>query len=195
MSILSDHSAISKEPRPSSSPLAIFSLLLANLLPLASVWRGEADVFFLMLLYWFESLVIGFFTVLKMMKTGGSSFDVPFFMMHYGLFMFVHLIFLCVFFFSWPIALLSLFVVAASLFVSHLISYYSNFILNGEFKSISSDDLFWRPYPRIIVMHLVVIFGGMIALSTGESKNALALLIILKTLADLAVHIFQHRKA
>lgn len=191
--------------RAASNLYALTSLVLANLIPLYGVFVADWNVFTLMLLYWLESAVIGVFTIKKMSRSEGSigetpsfgakGFFIPFFMMHYGLFMFVHLVFLLAFFFSPQASLGSIALGLASLTLSHFISYQTNFIHNLEYKKITAERLFVAPYPRIIVMHLTIIIGGAIALSSGQAQWALGLMVALKLTADLASHLWEHRKS
>lgn len=44
------------------------------------------------------------------------------------------------------------------------------------------------PYPRIVVMHLTIIVGGMLAMALGAPVYALVVLLGAKTLVDLAAH-------
>jgi hypothetical protein len=194
-----------------SNVYAISSLLAANLVPLIGVWYWGWNVFALMLLYWLESAIIGFFTIWKMktaqgnptvMAAAGTSalaatklFFIPFFMLHYGLFMFVHLIFVLVFFFTPAVSVGQIAISFVSLFLSHFVSYQTNFINAGEYRTTSPEQLFMRPYPRIIVMHLTIILGGILATSTGQSELALTLMIALKVIADLGSHTFEHYTA
>ena len=190
---------------------SITSLLIANLLPLYGVIFWGWNVFFLMLLYWLESLIIGFFNFIKINRAEGkalskldlkvngqplkdaSAFSLSaFFLLHYGLFMFVHLIFILVFFFSKEINLLGLFSAFVSLCLSHFISYQGHFIGNREYERVSADDLFMKPYPRIIIMHLTILLGGALAFSTGQSTLALGIMVFLKILADLGLHTWSH---
>ena len=180
-----------------------------------------------MFLYWLESAIIGVFTVLKMLRTEGNLvsnesikmtingetvkapqanpfsaklFYVPFFTIHYGLFMIVHLVFLLAFFGSTLFTLNSsgsldfggVLVGFLSLVFSHAMSYRINFIGKGEYKVLNASQLMMSPYPRIIVMYLTVLFGGFFAMFSGQSVTALALLVILKTAVDIASHSFEH---
>jgi hypothetical protein len=177
-----------------SNTAALFSLVVANLLPLYGVWFLNWNVFSIILLYWLESAIIGGFTLLKIKKTRGDEklFYIPFFMVHFGLFMFVHLIFLLVFFFSRDVSAGGLFLTFLSLCFSHYVSYQLNFIQKKEYEKLSAGTLFVRPYPRIIVMHLTVILGGFLVLSTGGARWALTLMVLFKIVADVASHLWEH---
>ncbi len=45
-----------------------------------------------------------------------------------------------------------------------------------------------RPYGRIIVLHIAIIFGGFLTMALGDPTWMLVILILLKTLVDLAMH-------
>lgn len=71
---------------------AQLALVLANLIPLFGVLYLDWDVGSIVVLYWLENLVIGGYTILKMLITGksGALFNVLFFIVHYGGFCAVH---------------------------------------------------------------------------------------------------------
>ena len=72
------------------------ALIAANLIPLAGVLIAGWDIAEIMLLFWGESAIVGYYNLLKMGKVGGWSllFYGPFFVGHYGAFMVVHLLFI-----------------------------------------------------------------------------------------------------
>ncbi|TXS95534.1 hypothetical protein FV139_06530 [Parahaliea maris] len=71
-------------------------LVLVNLLPIYGVLALDWDVGSLMVLYWSENLVLGFYTLLKMLITSpiGGLFSGLFFSIHYGGFCAVHGLFI-----------------------------------------------------------------------------------------------------
>jgi hypothetical protein len=85
-------------------------IILVNLMPLTGLVFFGWSVFQILILYWMESLIIGIFNIFKMLSSGliGSDgkfsifgtvlgvFLSAFFTVHYGGFMFGHLIFLMV---------------------------------------------------------------------------------------------------
>lgn len=186
-----------------STSYAIASLLLANLIPLYGVMFQGWNVFSLILVYWLESAVIGYFTIQKMKKAEGDglltsqmekAMLIPFFCIHYGAFMFVHLTFLLIFFFNPSVHIWGVLISFLSLCLSHAVSYYTNFIGQNEYKHVNVDSLFWQPYPRIIVMHLTVILGGILVMGFGQSTLAFTIMIGLKITADLFAHLREHRQ-
>lgn len=86
-----------------------WSLIIANLIPVIGVWLLKWSAKEVFLVYCFETIIIGFFTLLKMLitglivkkdaweTTGGSSTKQPFwffmlfFLLHYGLFVSVQM--------------------------------------------------------------------------------------------------------
>jgi len=78
--------------------LPLLALVAANLLPIYGVVAFGWDAFHIVLLYWAENLVIGFYNVLKIacarveppIANAGKLFLIPFFIVHYGGFAAVH---------------------------------------------------------------------------------------------------------
>jgi hypothetical protein len=76
----------------------VISLLIANAMPVWGVLFLGWDAFYIVLLYWTENLIIGFYNVLKMAFAAvpypaanlGKLFLIPFFIIHYGGFTAVH---------------------------------------------------------------------------------------------------------
>lgn len=71
------------------------ALVLANLVPLAGVLLFGWDALALLLLYWLENLVIGAYTLLRMVRAEGFKGLGPgaFFLFHYGFFCAIHGVF------------------------------------------------------------------------------------------------------
>lgn len=85
---------------------SVIALLLANLVPAIGVLALGWEVFPLLFLFWSENVIVGVFNVLKMLTANpespltwaGKLFLIPFFCVHYGMFTFVHGIFVVGFF-------------------------------------------------------------------------------------------------
>ncbi len=201
---------------PAPKPLALTSpsalaLLAANLVPLAGVLLGQLTLGEVMVLFWSESAIIGFYTALKMAVAGkwAALFAVPFFVGHFGGFMAVHFMFVYGFFLDGfagggpepgaRAALTGLFLplwpALAALFVSHGVSFAVNFLGQREYAGATVQNLMAAPYKRIVVMHLTIIFGGWLAMLLKTPAPALALLIVLKIAADLRAHTREHAGA
>jgi hypothetical protein len=74
------------------SSITLAALIFANLVPLFGVLRLDWDVGSIVVLYWAENLVIGFYTVIKLLLAAGAKglFHVLFFIVHYGGFCGIH---------------------------------------------------------------------------------------------------------
>lgn len=145
-------------------------------------------------------------------------FMVPFFTVHYGMFCLVHGVFVFALFgresgtitpppghrgglFSGvfgaidevvtPEVLLCL----VGLIISHGYSFLANYLGKGEYKTTPLPALMMRPYPRIVVIHIAILFGAFISMSFGSPIGIMLLLIALKTILDLILHEREHRKA
>ncbi len=160
------------------------------------------------MLYWAESATIAFYTALKMAVVGKALaiVSIPFFFAHFGGFMAMHFLFIYMLFIrgiaaTGPephvlVALRSTFeplwVPLVALFISHGVSYQTNFLGRREYATTTMNALMKAPYNRIIVMHLTLIFGGWIIMGLGSTVGALALLIVIKTFVDFAAHRKEH---
>ncbi len=80
--------------------------------------------------------------------------------------------------------------------ITHLIALVQQFILPGEYRHITLQQLFVQPWVRIITQQFVVIVGGFVFFKTGNSFVAVAaLLVIVKTVVDVFVVQSMERKA
>jgi len=85
---------------------SLVALVIANALPLAGVLFLGWTVFPLVFLYWLENLVVGGFNVAKLLLAQprqpaywlGKAFLVPFFLVHFGGFTYIHGVLVVAFF-------------------------------------------------------------------------------------------------
>ncbi|MCL6088951.1 MAG: DUF6498-containing protein [Candidatus Marsarchaeota archaeon] len=188
---------------------SILILLIANLALLSAGMSGQWDMSQYLLIYWCESAIIGFFTLLKLwlsrakkpmpfqVRAGGTTKDIDgasaagrlalmgFFSLHFGLFMFVHLVFLLAFLGASLDVLPAVLWGAAVLFASHALSFFFHFLRGGERESMPAEQIFFSPYPRVIFMHLVVIGGALLSFWPP-------LVVLVKICADLWGHWMSH---
>jgi hypothetical protein len=202
-------------------PIAALFLIAVNMIPLFGVLFFGWSLFSIMLLYWIENGIIGFFNIFKIAlarapSSGGPGFTINerpispsnkelrivFFILHYGVFWTVHGVFVFVFFgltsssglFS-GIGLRGFAIAAGALFLSHGVSFLVNFLGKEEYLTVSPDQQMTEPYSRVVVLHVTILVGGFFADSLGAPLAALVLLILLKTAIDLLAHLREHRKA
>jgi hypothetical protein len=198
------------KPLPLTSASAL-ALIAANLIPLAGVVAGRWGLGEVMVLFWSESAIIGFYTLLRMAVVGkwAALFAGPYFVVHFGAFMVAHFAFVYTFFVRgfaqsgpepgarealtalygplWP--------ALAALFASHAVSFAFNFLGQREYAHTTLEALTTAPYKRIFLMHITIIFGGGIAIAFGTPTPVLALLILLKIWTDLRAHTREHGAA
>jgi uncharacterized membrane protein len=127
-------------------------------------------------------------------------------MVHYGVFHIGYAVFLTVFssgfipFFSkftegTPIDFTGILLMGAIFLVGHAYSYYYNFILRNE-REVDGKGLsriFSYPYVRIIPMHVTIILGAGFILKLGGGLAVLIFFLAIKTLADLGMHVREHK--
>ena len=188
-----------------SSLYLVLSNLATIVLAVVDGW-SLSDV---MWIYWGQSVVIGFFNWRRMLhlrrfSTAGMTFnDAPvaetrsgkiqvatFFAVHYGFFHFIYFFFLVAE--RSPMSGLGLAGIAACIavfIVNHRFSFRHNLERDLARKPNIGTMMFF-PYARIIPMHLTIIFGNSVA---GGSTGTLVLFLGLKTLADLVMHMIEHR--
>ena len=156
------------------------------------------------------------------MTVNGRSVDptpsalAGFFVLHYGIFWVVHGVF---------VAVLPLFAATASLgeafgeapasgpqlgyggfdpvhivlgtiglTASHLLSYWFNYIGGQEYRFTDPATQTMRPYGRVVFMHIIVIVGAWFVIGR-DATPLVAFMVLLKTTIDLALHIWEHRRA
>ena len=81
-----------------------------------------------------------------------------------------------------------------ALLVSHGISFSRNYLLGEEYKLTSPQAEMARPYTRIVVLHVSIIFGMFLILMLGSPMFLVMLFVIFKTILDATVHSYSHRK-
>lgn len=187
--------------------LSIGLLVLANLIPVVGVLLWDWDVFFLLLLFWCENVIIGIFGIAKIAVSGGGLFMPLFFCVHYGGFMFGHLMVLFGLFAEsstladsvvepeqlWELLALPAYSVPVlALFVSHGWSFVNNFLLSGERHSVAPMQAMGMPYKRMVVTHVALIAGGFVLTTSNEPMFGLLLLLAMKISLDVMFHRKEH---
>lgn len=76
----------------------------------------------------------------------------------------------------------------AALVVSHLVSFRINYIGRDEYRHVNIALLMMRPYGRIFVTHLFIIFGGFVLMALKSPAAAMALFVALKIGIDFHLH-------
>jgi len=179
-------------------------LIIANLLPLYGVLAWDWPVFHLMALYWAENVVAGVFTLLRMLVANPVA-SVPlgaFFCVHYGMFCFVHGVFVYALFSGDTTQGLgvdalvrtllttpTLLAASALMVASHGWSFVAH-ALTAPREAARADltRIMMRPYGRMVILHVTILAGGFFVLSMGSPALVLVPLILFKIVVDLVLH-------
>jgi hypothetical protein len=198
-------------------------IVAANAIPVAGVLFFGWQALPLLVFYWIENVVIGAFNVVKIFIAGvtkdavqriASFFLVPFFILHYGLFCFVHGIFVFAMF------------AMSDAFHAGVEPTTESFDLTGRVTGMLWADselmwsaiallivqagsfaIFWlggrrwretdvirqmfEPYGRIVVMHLTIFIATIPVLVLGQPMLAVLVLALLKSGLELGLKQFQ----
>jgi hypothetical protein len=168
----------------------------------------------LILLYWLENVIVGVRNVLSMwasaIANGGmmlpaAAFFSVFFTFHYGIFCLVHGMFVISFFgeaeggafvgdsmFDLAGAVRGLFATNMNLAIGFAsivlwqIVQFILFLVRGEAKRTNPLELMGAPYPRIIVLHVAIIFGGFLLMALDVPAGGYVVLALAKMAYDIA---------
>jgi hypothetical protein len=204
--------------RPLSWPVT--TAIALNLVPVIGVLFWGWSAFALIFLYWLENLVVGVRTLASMVATAvvgggmnwlGALFFGAFFTLHYGLFCFGHGVFVMALFGANTMmgdSILDLAGAAGALFAeqSNLAIGFASivgwqvvqFVLwlrRGEARTSNILELMGAPYPRIITLHVAIIFGGFLLMLLNQPVWGLVVLTLAKMAYDVADAAKQTRPA
>lgn len=84
---------------------------------------------------------------------------------------------------GWPLVL-----AIVLLFVGHLYSFVTNTCIRGEYRDTTVKQAMNAPYPRVLAMHFIVLFGAFVLHYTSLPQTVVAVLIPAKICADLTMH-------
>lgn len=223
--------AVTARPAPPPDWSAIAVLVAANLVLVVGVaswgWRVQEVVF----LYWMENLVIGAWNVLRILcavpaglglmarqgigpsATGlffAKLFSAAFFVLHFGLFCYVHGEFLAAmidlsngvrmpgFYPLGPVLAATLrdphsLAAIAALAVSHGYSFFRNYLGRGEYRNVEMAALMKRPYQRIVVTHLFIMAGAAAMFALQSPLAVIIVFVVVKIAVDVYSHLSEHR--
>ena len=194
---------------------SLILLVAANLLPLAGVFLWDWDVFFLLLLFWCENVIIGLFGIARLVVAASNDtlreglFLPLFFMVHYGGFMFGHFMVLFGMYsgnFEQPgnptqpedyyrLILDNLnWVAVVALFISHGWSFIENYMGRSEYERLLPMQAMGLPYKRMFITHIALILGGFFLIKNGQPLVGLIILVLMKIALDIVFHQKEHRK-
>ena len=191
--------------RARASDSTNWSLVAANAVSIVIALVSGWTVVDLMLVYWLQSVLIGFAYCARMLslerfstegfKINNQSVEpthatkvktAMFFLVHYGIFHAVYMVFIASEAPKGEFADPRLWACAAPFALSQVHAFFRQRELDRA-TTPNIGTLMFTPYLRILPMHLTIIFGAM-SLSTGS----LVLFGALKTVADVLMHHVEH---
>lgn len=184
-------------------------LLGANLITIVLALHEGWDLQELMLVYWGQSVIIGYYNfrrILDLNRFSTENFKMngvrppetektkrqtaTFFALHYGGFHAGYLVFLLSegqgFQGSW----LMLFICAVGFYLNHRYSYF-HYREQDQNRTPNIGTIMFFPYARVVPMHITIATGNAIGPTTTSS---LLLFLVLKTAADVVMHLIEHSR-
>lgn len=161
--------------------LSWWFLLFANLFTIFLATIEKWHILEVMFIYWFQSVIIGFFNFIKMRSKISVAF---FFLCHYGGFHFVYFIFLI----SGLFGSFSQIITNAQLislnigvfFASSMFTFFYDREWNSRNQSIVKVMI--SPYGRIVPMHLTILLNAFLG------QSAIFFFLALKTVVDAIMY-------
>lgn len=176
-----------------SNPSVLF-LIVGNLYCIWYYQKYPEDFATIVWIYWFQSIIIGFFNFLELLTAKNTSGDITgvnnsskkitkgcaawFFLFHYGTFHLVYFVFLLVDFDSTSVKKLVLLLGIATFFLESMIGFIRHKAIEKTEK-VNIGLLFFLPYLRIIPMHLMILLPKFFGMEPS------LLFLVLKMGADL----------
>jgi hypothetical protein len=193
---------------------SVLVLIAANLVPVYGVLFLDWSLLAVILLFWAENVVVGAYNVLRMLTAmprdaetwNAKALLVPFFMVHYGFFAYVHGSLIIHLFgreagvaapsgvgtFLHVVRECRLEYAIAALAFSHGFSFVRNYIGKGEIRRMHPAILMFLPYGRVAVLHVGLLAGAFAVELLGEPIVALLGLVVLKIGFDVVAHTLEH---
>lgn len=181
-----------------------------NLIPVVGVLFWGWSAFALIILYWLENLIVGVRTLASMLAhaavTGGATWPAAiglgaFFTIHYGIFCFGHGVFVMALFggsfygdsiIDLSGAVRQVFATQSNLIfgfasiVAWQVVQFVLFLVSGEVRRTNVMELMGAPYPRIIALHVTIIFGGFVLMALNQPAGGILVLALVKMGYDVA---------
>ncbi len=185
--------------------LPLTALIAFNLLSLAIALYMGWDPALILFLYWAENVVVALWQVPRFFVARSNSLDnkykLPnrvfmslFFLVHYGIFTFVHGVLVFSLFLHQEMTLNAVLDLVSGtpglrlallgLLVSHGVQFFSD-LASGSATSMPLNKVMGQPYKRIVVLHLVVLLSGGLLMLLPYPMASLVLLAVIKTAIDV----------
>ena len=189
---------------------SLATILVANGIPLYGVLFANWDAAAVIVLYIFETIIIGVFHAFRLLflshkgthpeklKMGSIPLTL-FFLFHYNFFIFVQSILLFGFIgdkiegatdgfdiiHNFSLFLKKPYLVSIYAFIGSQIVFTGREVLvTHAYKNMGADRYMFLPYTRIFIQQIVVIIGAFIFMISGSVTSIVVLLILFKTTAE-----------
>ncbi len=194
--------------------LPLAALVVFNLLTLAIALYMGWDPAMILFLYWAENVVVAlwqlprFFLAENKRPDGGYQaanrlFLCLFFLIHYGIFTFVHGALVFELFLNRDLDLENLqaliaqtpgiYLALAALFLSHGAQFFSDLGRNAVTRT-KLPEVMMQPYQRVVILHLVVLLSGLALMILPNPVVSILLLAGIKITMDIYLDRKQMKK-
>jgi hypothetical protein len=195
-------------------PISLISLILINIYFYYELLIGKIDIFEIIILYCLESIVVIFFTAIKIFilpinkfnintisKTSNTFFKLIKFFLYKIFYVLKFLIIYCVVLSLYFAMLVISFdnpslntlhklIPYSTLFVlSHGFSFFYNFLYKKEYQYANSYNLSRLPINRLLTLHVVVVLGTLLANKNTNIFFFSTIFVLLKTTVDIIKHL------
>lgn len=190
--------------RPARGP-AVAAIVIGNLIPILGVLFLGWSAGSILILYWIENAIVGLYTLPRILTAQGANPEVAgrkspptrvgtalFFVFHYGIFWVVHGVFAALLAASfprveadgaWTGASFGLAVLA--MVVTHGVMFWRSWIRSNARRTASPIEEMFKPYGRLIVLHVTVLLGAFGLSQLGAPAWTITLLCVGKMILEL----------
>lgn len=190
--------------RPARGPV-VAAIVIGNLIPILGVLFLGWSAGSILILYWIENAIVGLFTLPRILMAEGRNPEVAgqkkpptrtgtalFFVFHYGIFWVVHGVFAAVLAASFPrvegdgVWTTGSFALAVlAMVATHGVMFWRSWIRTDARRTASPIDEMFRPYGRLIVLHVTVLLGAFGLSQLGAPAWTITLLCVGKMILEL----------
>lgn len=191
--------------------LSKISLIFSNLVPIYGVIYLGWSFVSILYLYWFENIILAFFTILKLLWVKplqteefkekklinlfelwvSKIFLAYFFLLHFGLFTIGHGFLLFLLFGKQFTFQPNYIVGIIFMFLSHGVSFVTNYLMPKIYLKTLPNGLMFNDYSRIFIVHITTIVCFLL-FSYQSSLLYIIIFTLIKTIIDLLSHIYQY---
>lgn len=198
------------QPLTGLSIFSLIALVVMGVIPIWGLLYFDWNAGQVIVLFWIESLIVGVFTWLRVRDaernpdSRAEPFQVSsFFLMHYGLFWLVHGVL------TWVLLLVFLpssdggwrniaqdsnvWKAVMGLLLLQTMVYWREWARPQAWRGADPSQEIFRPYGRVMALHLAVLIGFWIAAFAGGGREVAIILCVIKLVVDLVLALWAAR--